>query len=117
VLAFSQGRSIDSLPKNIDEYILVKPGDSVVIQLNEITLLPKPKFSSKNDIRYYLWFRKKVYKAYPFAKLASERLDSLNARLERIDSKSNRRNKIIPNRIGTTTDILPAIEVTDTPFF
>jgi hypothetical protein len=79
------------LPKNTDEYIFVKPGDSVVIQLNEIALLPKPKFSSKNDIRYYLWFRKKVYKAYPFAKLASERLDSLNARLERIDSKSKRR--------------------------
>jgi len=79
------------LPKNTDEYIFVKPGDSVVIQLNEISLLPKPKFSSKNDIRYYLWFQKKVYKAYPFAKLASERLDSLNARLERIDSKSKRR--------------------------
>ena len=90
-LSFSQKRNSDSLPKNTDEYIFVKPGDSVVIQLNEISLLPKPKFSSKNDIRYYLWFRKKVYKAYPFAKLASERLDSLNARLERIDSKSKRR--------------------------
>lgn len=90
-LSFSQKRNSDSLPKNTDEYIFVKPGDSVVIQLNEIALLPKPKFSSKNDIRYYLWFRKKVYKAYPFAKLASERLDSLNARLERIDSKSKRR--------------------------
>ena len=90
-LSFSQKRNSDSLPKNTDEYIFVKPGDSVVIQLNEISLLPKPKFSSKNDIRYYLWFQKKVYKAYPFAKLASERLDSLNARLERIDSKSKRR--------------------------
>jgi len=90
-LSFSQKRNSDSLPKNTDEYIFVKPGDSVVIQLNEIALLPKPKFSSKNDIRYYLWFRKKVYKAYPFAKLASERLDSLNSRLERIDSKSKRR--------------------------
>jgi hypothetical protein len=116
VLAFSQGRSIDSLPKNIDEYILVKPGDSVVIQLNEITLLPKPKFSSKNDIRYYLWFRKKVYKAYPFAKLASERLDSLNARLERIDSKSNRRRytKLVQNYIeGEFTDQIKKMTTTE----
>jgi hypothetical protein len=71
MLTFSQKRDIDSLPKNTDEYIFVKPGDSIVIQLDEIALLPKPKFSSKNDIRYYLWFRKKVFKAYPFAKLAS----------------------------------------------
>ena len=66
-LTFSQKKDVDSLPQNTDEYILVKPGDSVVIQLNEITLLPKPKFNSKKDIRYYLWFRKKVYKVYPFA--------------------------------------------------
>jgi hypothetical protein len=91
VFAFSQKRNIDSLPKNISDYIFVKPGDSVVIQLNEIALIPKPKFSSKEDIRYYLWFRKKVYKVYPFAKLASERLDSLNVRLDRIHTKVNKR--------------------------
>lgn len=99
LLTFSQKREVDSLPKNIDDYIFVKPGDSVVIQLKEISLLPKPKFASKDDIRYYLWFRKKVFKAYPYAKLASERLDTLNARLERIDSKSKKRRytKIIQN--------------------
>jgi hypothetical protein len=116
VLIFSQERSIDSLPKNIDEYIFVKPGDSVVIQLNEITLLPKPKFSSKNDLRYYLWFRKKVYKAYPFAKLASERLDSLNARLERIDSKSKRRRytKLVQDYIeGEFTDQIKKMTTTE----
>ena len=44
-------------------------------------MLPKSKFNSKKDIRYYLWFRKKgIHKVYPFAKLASERLDTLNAR-------------------------------------
>jgi len=63
-LTFSQKRDVDSLPQNTDEYILVKPGDSVVIQLNEITLLPRPKFNSKKDIRYYLWFKKKVYLRY-----------------------------------------------------
>lgn len=91
MFAFTQNRDVDSLPRNTDEYIFVKPGDSIVIHLNEIALLPKPKFSSKEDIRYYLWFRKKVYKVYPLAKLASERLDSLNARLDRIDSKFKRK--------------------------
>jgi len=101
MLAFTQNRDIDSLPGNTDEYVFVKPGDSIVIHLNEIALLPKPKFSSKEDIRYYLWFRKKVYKAYPFAKLASERLDSLNARIDRIDSKLKKRKytKLVQNYI------------------
>lgn len=82
---------LDSLPKNLKDYILVKQGDTMFIELKEISLLPKPKFSSKDDIRYYLWFQRKVYKAYPYAKLASERLDSLNARLERIPTKSKKR--------------------------
>ena len=116
MLTFSQKRDIDSLPKYTDEYIFVKPGDSVVIQLNEIALIPKPKFNSKEDIRYYLWFRKKVYKAYPFAKLASERLDSLNARLERIDSKGKRRKytKLVQNYIeGEFTDQIKKMTTTE----
>ena len=116
MLTFSQKRDIDSLPKYTDEYIFVKPGDSVVIQLNEIALIPKPKFNSKEDIRYYLWFRKKVYKAYPFAKLASERLDTLNARLERIDSKGKRRKytKLVQNYIeGEFTDQIKKMTTTE----
>ena len=82
---------LDSLPNNIKDYVFVKPGDTLVVNLNEITLLPKPKFKIPDDIRYYLWFQRKVYKAYPFAKLASERLDTLNNRLERIPSKRKKK--------------------------
>ena len=116
ILTFSQKRALDSLPKNTDEYLFVKPGDSIVIQLNEIALLPKPKFTSKEDIRYYLWFRKKVFKAYPFAKLASERLDSLNARLNRIDSKRKRRRytKLVQDYIeGEFTDQIRKMTTTE----
>jgi len=89
---FSQKNEVlDSIPPNYEDYILVKPGDSITIELNEITLLPKQKFTSREDIRYYWWFRKKVFKAYPYAKLAFKRLDSLNARLNRIDSKRKRK--------------------------
>lgn len=92
VVSFSQKKEeLDSLPNNFDDYIFVKPGDSITIKLNEITLLPKQKFDSREDVRYYLWFRRKVFKAYPYAQLASTRLDSLNARLSRIDSKRKRK--------------------------
>lgn len=85
--SFSQQKEeLGSLP-NYDDYILVKPGDTITVKLDEITLIPKQNFKSREDVRYYLWFRRKVFKAYPYAKLASTRLDSLNARLARIPSK------------------------------
>jgi hypothetical protein len=90
-IIFSQKRETDSLPTNIDEYIFLNPGDTLTINLKGFVLLPKQKFKSRVDMRYYLWFRKKVFKAYPFAILASERLDSLNVRLGRIKSKRKRK--------------------------
>ena len=90
-VSYSQIKETDSLPENLDDYVFVKPGDTLTVKLNEFTLLPKHKFKTAVDIRYYLWFRRKVFKAYPFAKLASQRLDTLNVRLSRIQSKRKRR--------------------------
>ena len=84
----------DSLPNFNDEYILVKAGDSLMIRLNEVTVLPKHKFKEKNDILYYYWLRKKVFKAYPYATLAAKRVDSVNSRLSRIKSKSKKRQYV-----------------------
>jgi len=101
---------------NIDDYTFVKPGDTLTVNLNEFSLLPKHKFNSKNDIRYYLWFRRKVYKAYPFAQLASQRLDSLNKRLEIIQSKSKRKKytKLVQNYIeGEFTDQIKKMTTTE----
>ncbi|WP_299064692.1 DUF4294 domain-containing protein [uncultured Polaribacter sp.] len=94
VTAFSQKKESDSLPINIDDYVFVKPGDTLTINLNEFSLLPKHKFNSKDDIRYYLWFRRKVFKAYPYAQLASQRLDSLNIVLQKIKTKRKRRKHV-----------------------
>ncbi|MEO9570585.1 MAG: DUF4294 domain-containing protein [Polaribacter sp.] len=107
LVSFSQIKEKDTLPINIDDYVFVKPGDTLIVNLNEFSLLPKHKFKSKNDIRYYLWFRRKVFKAYPYAQLASQRLDSLNARLEKIKSKRKRKKytKLIQTYIeGEFTD-------------
>ena len=77
----------DSAPLDLEDYILVKIGDTLTIDLDEIAVLPKHVFKSPTDARYYYWLRKKVFKAYPFAKIASQRLDSLNTRLKRIKTK------------------------------
>jgi hypothetical protein len=115
-ITFSQKREKDSLPKSIDEYILVQPGDTAVISFNEFALLPKRKFKSQEDVRYYFWFKRKVFKSYPYAKLASQRLDSLNARLSRIKSKSKRKKytKTIQNYIeGEFTDQMKKMTTTE----
>ena len=88
------GQTRDSLPKLTDEYLLIKEGDSVHVELEEITLLPKHKFKSRTDARYYYWFRKKVFKAYPFALIASKKLDSLNSDLENIKSKRKKKKHV-----------------------
>ena len=116
VLSFSQKREKDSLPKSLDEYILVNPGDTAVIKLNEFVLLPKRKFKSNEDVRYYFWFKSKVFKSYPYAKLASTRLDSLNARLSRIKSKSKRKKytrKIQDYIEGEFTDQIKKMTTTE----
>lgn len=116
VSIFSQKRELDSLPKKLDDYILVKKGDTLTINLEEFSILPKHKFKSEEDLRYYYWFRRKVFKTYPFAKLASERLDSLNARLNRIESNSKRKKytKVIQKYIeGEFTDQIKKMTTTE----
>lgn len=77
----------DSAPLDLDDYILVKTGDTLTIDLDEFAVLPRHNFTSPEDARYYYWFKRKVFKAYPYAKIASQRLDSLNSRLNRIKTK------------------------------
>ena len=72
------------------DYIIFE-GDTIVIELEEVRLLNKLKFKTNYDRSYYYWFRKKTIKAYPYAKLAAERLTVLNNRLEKIKSKSKRK--------------------------
>ncbi len=89
--SYSQEKRIDSYPNNSEEYIFINPKDTLNIVFDEFTLFPKYKFKSKEDVRYYLWFRKKVFKAYPYALLASKRLDSLNLRLKKIKKRRKRK--------------------------
>ncbi|HAO14635.1 MAG TPA: DUF4294 domain-containing protein [Tenacibaculum sp.] len=77
-----------------DNYYYLEQADSLMIHLNEVSILPKHKFKSSIDVRYYMWFRRKVHKAYPYAVLAAKRLDSLNMRLDKIKSKRKKRKYV-----------------------
>ncbi len=71
------------------EYILVE-GDSIpqtAIELDEVIMLRKLKFDSKDERIRYLVLKRKTLKVYPYAKLAAERLVALKARLETLESK------------------------------
>lgn len=74
----------------INDLIIIR-GDSVTISLDEVVVLNKLDFKSTKEKRYYYWYLKKVRNAYPYAKLAADRLLQLNAQLEKI--KSNRKRK------------------------
>ncbi|MDE3740691.1 DUF4294 domain-containing protein [Maribacter polysaccharolyticus] len=70
-------------------------GDSIVygsIPLEEVYVFSKLKFKSyKDKLRYYI-LRRKTLKVFPYAQLASERLQELNDRLAKIE-KTRKRKK------------------------
>lgn len=75
------------------EYIIVE-GDSIPrtsIDLDEVMLLHKLKFDGKEDRRRYLILRRKTIKVYPYAKLAAERLKTLNERLDRVKRRRDKK--------------------------
>ena len=69
-------------------------GDTITnnaINLNEIYILPKLKFDSSESRRRYLILQRKTIKVYPYAKLAAERLESLNTRISSLKSQRKRK--------------------------
>ena len=77
-----------------ETYYIIIEGDSIprtAINLNEVTLLHKLKFDSKEDRKRYLILRRKTIKVYPYAKLAAERLQTLNERIASMDRKRDKK--------------------------
>jgi len=98
LILFAQVKVIeqDSIP---NKYLIIK-GDSIprtYIGLDEVMLLHKLKFDSKKDRIRYLILRRKTIKVYPYAKMAAERLDSMNTRLATLTR--NRERKRYTKRI------------------
>jgi len=98
IYCFAQANEVEQDSLEYD-YILVE-GDSIAtnaINLDEVMLLHKLQFNSKEDRKRYLILRRKTIKVYPYAKLAAERLQSLNDRLELLEKKRDK--KIYTKRI------------------
>lgn len=84
------------------EGLIFFEGDSIpLVELNEVLILDKIKFANNEDRARYLILRRKTLKVYPYAKLAADRLDSLNSRLALMEKRSdkNRYTKMIQKYI------------------
>lgn len=98
-------RGLDTLENDtVEKKYMIIAGDSVpreTIDLEEVILLRKLRFDDIDARRRYLILRKKTRKVYPYAKLASERLVELNARLDMIKSRRDQKKytKIVQDYI------------------
>ena len=90
-----------------ETFYYIIEGDSIpreFIDLEEVILLNKIEFNSKEDRRRYLILRRKTKKVYPYAKLASERLTTMTERLKTIKKKRYRKRytKRVQRQTGRT---------------
>lgn len=102
VLVFAQQPKVEQDTTTVEYYYI--EGDSVpkkLIELDEVLILNKLNFESKEDKIKYLILKRKTIKVYPYAKLAADRLTTLNDRLASLEKKSDRRRytKIIQRYI------------------
>lgn len=98
----AQYKVADEDPLEKEFFIIM--GDTILresIDLEEVIILNRLKFKSDQDRRTYLILRRKTRKVYPYAKLASERLITLNSRLDEIKSKRQQKKytKIVQDYI------------------
>lgn len=79
---------------SIAEKMIIIEGDSIFqqsIALEEVYIFGKLDFSSYQDkLKYYI-LRRKTFKVYPYAKMASERLEELNDSLLKIKRKRKKK--------------------------
>ncbi|RDK87405.1 DUF4294 domain-containing protein [Marinirhabdus gelatinilytica] len=91
------GQTLEEIKEGKDSlttFYYIIEGDTIpreFIDLEEVVLLNKLEFNSKEDRRRYLILRRKTRKVYPYAKLASERLTTMTERLRTVERKSDRR--------------------------
>lgn len=99
----------------INDMLIIR-NDSMTLSLDEIVLFETRKFNSTSEKKYYYWYYKKVQKAYPFAKLASDELTKINKDLVNISSKRKRKKhikKIQTYMEGEFTDQLKTLTRTE----
>ena len=79
---------------SVETFYYIIEGDTIpreFIDLEEVVLLNKLEFTSKEDRRRYLILRRKTRKVYPYAKMAAERLTVMQTRLESLEKKRDKK--------------------------
>jgi len=79
---------------SVAEKLIIIEGDSIfrsAIDLNEVYVFSKLKFSNRDaKLRYYI-LRRKTIKVFPYAKMAADRLTELNDSITKIKKKRHRK--------------------------
>lgn len=87
-ISWSQPTPLEHSKEDLKYLIIV--GDTVngnSITLNEVSLLPRLKLNGSEERKRYYTLQYRVKKVYPYAKMASEYLKSMNQRLLTLRSK------------------------------
>ena len=73
--------------------LLLIEGDSIPqygIALKEVVVFQPLRFKKRKELKRYILLRRRVFRVYPYAKLAADRLTVLNNRLSEIKSKKGK---------------------------
>jgi hypothetical protein len=103
VSIFAQGDPVKQQDTTQVHYMIIE-GDSIPVtsvDLDEVLVLPHLRFADRDARIRYIILRRKTIKVYPYAKLAAERLESLQKRLNSLKSRGDQRRyaKIIQRYI------------------
>ena len=88
-----QGQLIEIDSNEAEDFFVIE-GDTILqskIELKEVIVFQPLKFLSFEEAKRYVILRNRIYKVYPYAKLASDRLNVLNERLDQITSERKKR--------------------------
>ena len=90
--------SQDSIPKTGDIYVaraVVIDGDTIwVADLDEVYIFPTKKFRNRRDRRRYSRLIYNIKKAYPWAKMAGEKLAEVEIRMGTLETEQEQREYI-----------------------
>ena len=92
MLGFSQEEPVEQ-DSTVIHYMIIE-GDSIPvteIELDEVLMLPNLSFKDRDARIRYVILRRKTLKVYPYAKLAAERLEALQERLETLTKKREKK--------------------------
>lgn len=92
MFAWGNAQNPSLIPTTEDFFVI--EGDTIInssIELKEVVVFQPLRFKNYEEAKRYVILRERTYRVYPYAKIASDRLNVLTDRLEKIKSKRKRR--------------------------